>query len=416
MNKVLRGELMDIFVARQPILTREEEVFGYELLYRNSEKNSFTEIDGDVATTELLLNSFLGIGNAKLSQGKKLFINFTRNLLLKKVPCLFSSEKIVIEILEDVEGDKEVIAVVAEFKNLGYTIALDDFLLKDLNKHLLPYADIIKVDFLNTNNQQRQAIHKIAKFYNAQLLAEKIETREDFETAVSEGYNFFQGYFFSKPVIVSSTDIPFQSFGYIRILNKLNSPDPDIDKIASLIESDLSLSYKLLKIVNSVAYNTRVKVTSIKQAIVILGLNELIRWLTIISLKEQQPNSPAADEILSQSLIRGKFAEQFGITLFGPKRKAECFMLGMFSTIDAILQRPMEEVLMTLPLSDDVKKALLGKDSELRVIIDVYAAIEKADWETLDSYSINFQPSDLSTCYENAINWTNEIFDNIQER
>lgn len=403
---------MDIFVARQPILTREEDVFGYELLYRNSKENSFTEIDGDVATTDLLLNSFLGIGNEKLSQGKKLFINFTRNLLLKRVPCLFSPEKIIIEILEDVEADEEVVKVVAEFKSLGYVIALDDFLLKDSNRDLLPYADIIKVDFLNTPSEQREAIAKIAQFYNAQLLAEKIETRKDFETAFNEGYKYFQGYFFSKPIIVTTTDIPLKSYGYARILNELYVDEPDIDKIASLIEFDLSLSYKLLKIVNNMAFYTRVKVTSIKQAIVILGLNELNRWLTIISLKEQQPQSPLADEIFYQSLIRGKFAEQLGIKHFGTHRKAECFMLGMFSMLDGILQQPMDKVLETLPLSDAVKNALLKEESELKIIIDITEAVEQANWDLLNSS--NFPAADVSTCYVTAISWTNEICEELQ--
>ncbi|MFN7252368.1 MAG: EAL and HDOD domain-containing protein [Anaerobacillus sp.] len=400
---------MDIFVARQPILTRDEDIIGYELLYRNSKKNAFTEIDGDVATTELLFNSFIGFESEKLSKGKKLFINFTRNLLLKKVPCLFSPDNIIIEILEDVEGDAEVIAVVAELKTLGYTIALDDFLLNDLNKSLLPYADIIKVDFLLSSKKQREAINKIAKYYNAKLLAEKVETRADFEIALNEGYDFFQGYFFSKPIIVSTTDIPFHSYGYIRILNELTSDEPDINKITSLIEHDLPLSYKILKIVNNAAYATRVKVTSIKQAIVIIGLNELMRWLTIISLKEQQLNSTLAEEIISQSLFRGKFTELLGVKLYGENRKAECFMLGMFSLLDTILQRPMETILKTLPLSTTVKSALLKEENELRTLIDIVEATEQANWEKLNSYSNNFTPSDLTTCYNHALNWANEI-------
>ncbi|MCT8140463.1 EAL domain-containing protein [Anaerobacillus sp. CMMVII] len=406
---------MDIFVARQPILTKEENVIGYELLYRNSEQNYFSEIDGDVATTDVLLNSFLGIGNEQLSSGKKLFINFTRNLLLKKVPTLFSPEKIIIEVLEDIEGDEEIIAKIAELKKLGYTIALDDYLLKESNINLLPYADIIKIDFLTTTKKQRQSIGKIAKLYKAKLLAEKIETREDFEVALEEGFEYFQGYFFSKPMVVSTTDIPFQAYGHFKILKELNKPEPDIDKIVSLIEYDLSLSYKILKIVNTLAYYTKVKITSIKQAIIILGLNELVRWFTIISLKEQQSKTPLAKEILAQSLIRGKFAEQFGSKLFGDRRKAECFMLGMFSLLDAILQRPMENVLETLPLSDAVKNALVKETSELRVIIEVIEAIEKADWEKLNAHLEGSSPTEIASYYEKSISWTNEIIDNLNE-
>lgn len=407
------SENMDIFVARQPILTRDEELFGYELLYRNSQQNSFTEMDGDAATTDLLLNSFLGIGNENLSRGKILFINFTKNLLLKRIPSLLSPDKIVIEILEDVQADPDIIAAVEDFKAQGYTIALDDYVPTETNKNLLPYADILKIDFLHTSKEDRTLIRKIAKLYNLQLLAEKIETREDFEIARGEGFKYFQGYFFSKPVIISSTDIPFYSHGYARILNELSSIEPNIDKISSLIEADLSLSYKLLKIVNTTGYYTKVKITSIKQAIVHLGLNELIRWITIITLKVQQEKTSKAEELLVRSLIRGKFAEQFGEILLGAPRKAECFMLGMFSLLDAILQRPMDIILKTLPLSDEVKNALLKQESELTIMIDLIEGVEQANWELLNSY--NFAPSEVAACYESAIQWTNGIADSLQE-
>ncbi len=406
---------MEIFVARQPILTKEENIIGYELFYRNSMQNSFTEINGDVATTELLLNSFLGIGNEKLSKGKKLFINFTRNLLVKRVPCLFPPEKIIIEILEDVKGDEEIITVIKEFKQLGYTIALDDFLLNEDNINLFPYADIIKVDFLNTTRKQRNTITNIAKLYNCRLLAEKVETRVDYENAIKEGFLYFQGYFFSKPKIFSSTDIPFQTSEYFRILHELSHPEPDIERIASVIETDLSLSYKILKIINTAAYYTRVKITSIKQAIVILGLNELIKWLTIISLKEQQPLSCIGEELLSQALIRAKFAEQLGSVLFGTYRRSECFMLGMFSLLDTLLKIPMKNVLESIPISDCLKNGLLKKDSELTIILEIIEAIEKVDWETLNSYTAIVSPPDLTAYYVEALKWSWEITNDLKE-
>lgn len=400
---------MDIFVARQPILSRSEDIIGYELLYRNSQDNVFSEIDGDVATIELLLNSFVSIGNEKLSDGKKLFINFTRNLLLKRVPCLFSPEKIVIEVLENVTGDQEMIDIILEFKQLGYTIALDDFTPYALTKGLVPHADIIKVDFLQSTSIQRKAIQNIAKSFQIKLLAEKVETREDYTLALKEGYDYYQGYFFSKPVIITSREVPLYSNDYLQILTELNDPECSINKIARLIECDLSLSYRLLKIVNTMAYYTRVKVTSIKQAILILGLNELVKILTIISLREQQVKTSISKEILLRSVVRASFAEQIGASLYGRDKSSECFLLGMFSLLDTILQQPMEIVLEPLPLSDDLKKALLGSNSKYNDLLRIVTAGEKGDWDTLQKLAPTIASINLSTCYENAIKWASDI-------
>lgn len=404
---------MDIFVARQPILTQQEDVVGYELLYRNSRDNSFTQIDGDLATVELLLNSFVTIGNQKLSRGKKLYINFTRNLLLKKVPCLFSPTTIVIEVLETVAGDPEVLAAIAEYKRLGYTIALDDFILTDQNKGLIPYADVIKVDFLTSSLVQRKVIQNIAKKYNITLLAEKIETRTDFYDAINDGYQLFQGYFFSKPVIISSRDIPFYASGYTSILNELNSLEPCIDKITNLIQCDLSLSYKILKIVKEMAYYTDLKITSIKQGILILGLNELRKLISLISLKQSQTRSSLSNDIMIHSLTRAKLAVIYGEKLFGLERKSECFMLGMFSLLDIILQQPMEKALETLPLSDNLKGALLGSPSQYDELLQLIIATEKADWKKLQRLTPLVPPLNLASCQEDAIKWATEVHNQI---
>ncbi|OIJ22237.1 hypothetical protein BKP45_06225 [Anaerobacillus alkalidiazotrophicus] len=400
---------MEIFVARQPILTKTEEVIGYELLYRNSHNNTFTKIDGDGATIELLLNSFIGIGNKKISSGKKLFINFTRNLLIKRVPLLLSPEKIIIEILEDVEGDAEIIDAISEFKQLGYTIALDDFLLKDINKSLITYADIIKVDFRQTSYAQRKIIQNIAQFNNITLLAEKVETRAEFNRALKEGYALFQGYFFSKPVILSTQDVPFYTNDYLDLLYELHSPEPCIDNLTAIIECDLSLSYKILKIVNTMDYYTRIKITSIKQAILTLGINELINLIAIISLSKQIDSSAVSNELLLRSLTRAKLCESLGDMLFGTKKKSECFMLGMFSLLDVILKQPLEKTLEALPLSDDIKYALLGYQSPYKLLLDLIVAIEKADWNQLKLIA----PKNLSKHYEDAILWATKINSNI---
>lgn len=406
---------MEIFVARQPILTINENVVGYELLYRNSHKNCFSEVDGDKATIDLLLNSFVNIGNEKLSNGKMLFINFTKNLLLKRVPLLFSPEKIVIEILEEVEGDDEIIEAIKEFKQLGYMIALDDFCLTEKNRSLLPYATIIKVDFLNTTFIQRQILRNTSKSYNITLLAEKIETRENFQKACNEGFQLFQGYFFSKPAIITDSEIPFYADHYLDILNELQTVEPCVDKISRMIECDLSLSYKILKIVNTLSYYTRVKVTSIKQAVLMLGLNEIGKLISIITLKEHHVKLTLSNEIIVRSLIRAKVAEQIGSVIFNTNKKPEFFMLGMFSLLDALLKQPMNKILKNLPLSDNVKNALIGEKSDYELIITIIFAMEKGDWEKLQSLAPILSSLNLTSCYQDAIDWATNIYNFLIE-
>lgn len=404
---------VDIFVARQPILTADEEVVAYELLYRMSAENSFNHTDGDLATTDLLINSFLGFEDNTLSSGKRLFINFTKNLLIKEVPKLLNKNKIVIEILEDIVVDDQVLHAIQDLKKLGYTIALDDFLLTDETRELVCFADIIKVDFLNSSFNDRKAIHRLAMKHNIKLLAEKIETRTDYGIAVKEGFEYFQGYFFSKPVILTTTDVPVYKGEYFSLLAELNKPEPDVDAITSYIQRDLSLSYKLLKIVNTMAYYRRVQVQSIRQAVVVLGLNELKRWITILSLKGQQLTTSANNEILVNSLIRAKLAESIGEELFGQEKKSECFMLGLFSLLETILQKPKEMIVETLPLSHEVKNSLLGLDSKYNVIMDIVLAIENADWDEMAKICFKIPTEKLSSYYREAIKWSTEINETV---
>ncbi|MCD8500640.1 MAG: HDOD domain-containing protein [Bacillaceae bacterium] len=322
---------------------------------------------------------------------------------------MLNKDKVVVEILEDIDADDDVIIAIKELKEAGYTIALDDFVLTDNTRELISHADIIKVDFMQSRLEERNEIVRTAKKYNCKLLAEKVETRNDFRTAVDEGFDYFQGYFFSKPVILKTHDVPSYQAHYFTLLAELNKAEPDIDKITSYIERDLSLSYKLLKIVNTVAYYTRVQISSIRQAVLVLGLNELKKWVTILSLKGQNQSPSLNSEVLVNSLIRAKLAESIGENLFGFEKKSECFMLGLFSLLEAILQTPKEKVVENLPLSEEVKQSLLGFKSDYNIILNMIVAIEEADWVELERYSYLISTITLSQSYKEAIKWATDI-------
>ncbi|HHY73320.1 MAG TPA: EAL domain-containing protein [Bacillus bacterium] len=406
---------MKVFVARQPIFNEKEDIFAYELLYRSNTENQFPNIDGDQATADVIINSFINIGIQELSNGKPCFINFTENLLQLRLPTYFQPMEIVVEILESVTPSIEVIEICKELKELGYQIALDDFVFDEENPHFyeyVKYADIIKVDFLCSTEESRAKIEKMAKTLKLKLLAEKVETRKEFEQAKARGYDYFQGYFFSKPTIVSNYDIPSHFHSHLEIINNLSRVEPEVDVIARLIERDLSLSYKLLKLINTLAFRRRNKIHSISQAVVLLGFIELEKWLYVLAVRDStNQKSELSNEIVRTCLTRAKTCEAIEKLRNHYTPTTGYFMMGMFSLMDSLLGVPMDKLLKKLPLSDDICNALNGEDNDYKQVLDLVIDVEKGNWgavaEKCKYYQID--ENELFTCYKESLNWSNEI-------
>lgn len=406
---------MKVFVARQPIFNMNEDIIAYELLYRSSEVNAFPNINGDQATADVIINSFMNIGMDELSNGRPCFINFTKNLLELRLPTYFQPRDIVVEILESVVPNEEIIDICKELKELGYKIALDDFIYNDDNPYFynyLNYTDIIKVDILNTSLEIRNKIEIMARLMNKKLLAEKVETRKEYEELKTRGYDYFQGYFFSKPAILSTHDIPTYFHSYIEIIKNLSMIEPNVEVIADLIERDLSLSHKLLKLINSTAFRPQIKIHSIKQAIVLLGLIEIQKWVYVLSVRDHLiRKSEMSDEVIRISLTRGKMCEsvvQLGKVSSTP---AGYFMTGMFSLMDTITGAPMEKVLKDLPLNDEISHALMGHENQYKQVLDLVIAVEKGEWTEITEKCKNVQidENDLFTIYTDSLNWANGL-------
>ncbi|MEH7255458.1 HDOD domain-containing protein [Neobacillus niacini] len=406
---------MEVFVARQPIFTRKKEIFAYELLYRNSQNNSFPDINGDMATTDVIINSYLNIGINELSDGKPCFINFTEKLLQSGVPTFFKPDEIVVEILETVEIGIELVNICKELKGKGYQIALDDFILNNNNKHffsLIKYIDIIKVDFRNTTDEIRHVIESVSLKYNIKLLAEKIETIEEFESAVGKGYVYFQGYLFSKPAIVSTRDVPEYLQNHFPIIQLLSNDDPDLNEITWLIEQDLSLSYKLLKLVNSPAFRAINKINSIKQAVVRLGVKELKKWLYLLSIRGNvSDNSEWTREILNKSLTRAKMCESIAKHKSQQKESSSYFLTGLFSLMDILLGLDMDHILKLMPLAANICEALKGKSNQLNEVLDLCITIEIGDWQDFDYWCERLKIEDrfALSLYNDAFKWSKSI-------
>ncbi|MCG9968214.1 HDOD domain-containing protein [Pelotomaculum terephthalicicum JT] len=397
------------YVARQPIFDQNQEVFAYELLYRSALYNGYSNEDGGRATTEVITNSLLLIGLDTLTRGKKAFINFTGNLLENEVATLLPAGLAVIEILEDSEPDEKVLEVCKKLKKMGYQLALDDFVYEQKFAPLIELADIIKVDFKVTGAAERKAvINRLGK--NKKFLAEKVETREEFTQALEIGYSYFQGYFFSKPIIVSGKDVPGNKLIYLQLLQDLHSQEFDFEQIESLFKRDVSLSYQLLKYINSASFSFRSEINSIKQALVMLGQKEISKWLSLVALKGIGEDKP--DELFVTSICRAIFCELIAPKVGLSHSRSDLFLLGMFSLIDAFLDQPLSGILTGLPISMEIKKALLGEQSLFKDVYNLVLFYERGDWENFHEISVKLglDEAEVIRFYIDSLEIVNQIF------
>lgn len=407
---------MEVFVGRQPIFNRHEEIVAYELLYRNNYTNQFPNIDADTATVELLINSFLSIGIKEVANGKPSFINFTETLIMQESVDFIEHGQIVIEILEDIPITRALIERLKQLKNAGYKIALDDFVLNEevlIYDELFRYIDYIKIDFLHTGENERAAIENTikTKFPHIKLLAEKVETREQYEMAIESGYFLFQGYFFEKPQILTARDIPANLFQYFQIISLLRDDETNIDVLANNIEREISLSYRLLKLINGSSRRSKTKVRSIKQAILLLGLTELRRWIYLLAMRESdvKRNNDIFQELMYASLFRAKACEKIA-RLNYKKNFSEYFLVGLFSLIDSLLKCPMNAIVTQLPLSETILETISGEHTEMTPYLQFATALSKLDWEGIIPLSrqLNIPVEGLLPMYEEVKVWVDE--------
>ncbi len=403
-NENIENEGKEIFVARQPIFDARRNVFAYELLFRKGFQNYASYADAEYATLKVISNSLI-IGLNRLTGGKRAFINFNRQLLVGKVPQMFPTALLGIEILEQVEPDEKVIGACKKLKMDGYLLVLDDFVFTEKYRELVQMADIVKIDFQVSSPGYRRSILKEPECRQVKFLAEKIETQAQFEEAVKLGYSYFQGFFFQKPDIVSTRDMPGYKLNYLQILKKLCDPELPIDEIERVLKHDVSLTYKLLRFINSAAYGFMVTIRSIRHALVLLGKREVKKWLTLIALSGVGADKPK--ELLHNTLVRARFCELIGQDLYFKEGKADFFLVGMFSMADAFLGRPMREILAELPLDSTIKSALIGEPGIFKDVLDLVLAYERADWQEVGSLSgrLKLGEGKLAAHYIEAVQW-----------
>lgn len=404
----------DIYLARQPIFDAYRQVHGYELLYRASAENRFTATEGDHATSAVIARTFLSLGLDNVTGGKLAFINFPRQLLVEGVATALPHDRVAIEILEDVEPNAELLDAVERLKASGYTVALDDFvLLKPEYEPLLALADVVKVDWRASDPKSREAIARRFSQHGPNLLAEKVETEAEFQNAVELGYRYFQGFFFAHPQMVSAREVPAFKLTYLRLMKEIQRPSLDFDAIERIVKTESTLLHWVLKRVNSAAFGFRSRVNSIRQALLALGERELRKWVSVFCIAGMGEDRP--QELLVQSYVRAYLCEELANRSPSSRYRGEAFLVGMLSLLDAVIGRPLPELLQELPLSPEARSALLERKGPLATMLACTEAYERADWMRVAeaAEALDLPIGEVSAGYFEAIAQAQEVFGDI---
>jgi len=394
----------DIFIGRQPIFDRNLNLFAYELLYRNSEENSATVTDQSQSTSEVIINLVTNFGFDVVTGGHTAFINLSKDFLTGKKPLPLPHDKVVLEVLEDTIVDQELIDGLKKLSSENYTIALDDFVYSEEWEPVLPLVDYIKVEIpMLSNDEIKSHVAKLKK-YDVKLLAEKVETEAEYDFLHECGFDYFQGYFLARPKVLSGKTIPPNKLTMILLLSDLNNTAIEIDKLTETISNDVSLCYKILRYINSAHYALPRNVSSIREAITYVGMNELRRWASLITMSNLSAQSTQASEMMQQTIIRANMCEQIAEHI-GVSDTQVYFSVGLLSTLDALLGLPMEEILTTLPLSDEMLEALVSYDGDVGKVLKCAVAYENADWEEANRSDLS--ATQLRDCFFNALSRSN---------
>lgn len=396
-------------VARQPIFDKSLKIYAYELLFRGEALDSSGEFDHDKATSSVLYDGLFAIGLDNLTNGKSAFVNFSRGMLTSDMTESLPKDQITIEILEHVEPDEMVMLVCEKLRKSGYQLALDDFPENAKPNPLVQIADIIKVDILNSSAKHCAEVPILLADGKRRFLAEKIETYAQYRQAVDWGYTLFQGFFFCKPQMVDTREIRGNKLVYFQLIKAMQDPEITMEKLEQIIQQDLSLSYAIIKYINSAAIGLRTKVQSVKHALTMLGIKKVREFSTLILFKKLGEDKPS--ELVVTSLIRGRFSELLATRSGLRTKTGEAFLTGIFSLIDALLDRPMEKILAELNLNEDITAALQNRPGPLTSILQTVIAYEQADWGNLEVCRHALGPAceNVQEMYFEAVSWAEEI-------
>ena len=369
--------MQQLFVGRQAIFDRRMRVRGYELLYREANGGFVSGMDGNKASASVILNAFIEMGVSRITGNQPAFLNLTRDFFTEMPPLPFDKKKMVLEILEDIEVDGEIVERISTLAEQGYRLALDDYRFEEKWTPLLPYVQIIKVDIPAVRITSMLPEITRLRRRGIRLLAEKVETREEHERLLGMGFDLFQGYYFSKPKVITARRLTENKLVTQRLLGRLSDDNVTIEELVHLITLDAGLSFKVLRYINSAALALRGRIQSISQAVVYLGLGRLRSWAMLIAMSGIENHSL---EILNNALVRAHMCRALVASVDEEMREAG-FSVGLLSVLDVLMDASMERILSEMPLSATLKAAILRKEGPCGEALECSLAYEELDWE-----------------------------------
>ena len=404
---------MKVFVARQAIFNRKKQVVAYELLFRDGTSNSFPNVSDDAATAKLIMDNQLNLGTRYLTSGKKALINIGPDSLTKELAQFLPAHDVILELLETIEPTIENYEYVRELFHNNYRLALDDFEYTKEWEPFLKLVRLIKFDIMqNPLASIEDLVDNFKQRKNMKLLAEKVETEEEFLQAKSMGFHFFQGYFFAKPRVIEQNDIEINYAVAMLIYAEVLKPHMNMSRVAELFAQDTALAYKLLRLLNSGVFPIKNKIESLKQALVYLGNERTKKFVGLIMTAHIAEGKPT--ELTRLSIVRSRFCELIAKKL-SPNIAGMSFLTGLFSLLDAILDKPMNQVVTRLPFPEPLKEALIGEPNSLYYILNVVRAYESGSWWQLQEACtlINMEDDCLPEFHASAISWADMYKDRV---
>lgn len=392
---------MEAFVARHPIFEERKRVHGYELEFLAG----FEDYYDSVATDRAKVDFLTFVNFEELVGHTHGYLRFSQDLLQKEFPCLLPSETLTVVLPPDLPADEQNVGACRKLRGAGYTLMVDDEMLNDGHDALVEAAGIVRIDFDGRTLDQQERIGRELNDRGIRTLAASVDTPEQFDRALRWGYSYFRGDFFQKPVITPGKEIVANKLTYLQVLEEVNQPELMYDRVETLIQRDVSMTYTLLRFMNSAWFGLRQEVHSIRHALVLLGPEEVRVWASLLVLRNMGKDKPS--ELVSRSLTRAKLAEAIAGKIGMELVASELFLMGMFSLIDALTDVPMETILKDVPLNEHIKDALLGTSGDFRLVHDTIVAYEAGQWEEFISLAalLKLDAQDVPEMFRNSLKW-----------
>ncbi len=399
----------EVFVARHPIFDRYKNVYGYELVFRTGFEAQYGQIEADRSAVDFL--AFVDF--EELADGKKGFVNFTRELLLTELPAQLPRETMIVGIPVELTREASLVETCLSMKDAGYMLALTGLGPEDIESPMLKVVDIAKVDFALFDSQQQKALCRRLTSLGVSPLAEGLDEIDQFEQACQWGCSFFEGEFFSKPDQRIEDKIPGNEMAHLRVLHAASQAEVNYDELAELIEQDVAMTYMLLRFMNSAWFGLRYEIRSVKHALVMLGPQEIRRWVSLFVVRMTGKDKPF--ELLLRSLTRARSAEMAGLMVEMNEQSSELFLMGMFSVIDALMDTPLDKILSDLPLGEDIKDALLGVQNEHRRVFDMILAYERGQWQRFSHFASAMQIDErlVPDVFRKSLQWAHQALEGL---